>query len=85
MTKFAAFLIDFFVAHSVDVSHVLPPLADLLFFLELVKQTLLPQVLHYDVFTLNVGALVVHCAVTTVAHTLFALEVGVATWTRPCH
>jgi hypothetical protein len=66
VAELRAVIIDLFVAHSVYVFHVLPPLIGLAVSLNFLVKAFLSQIFNQNVLALNVGALVVHSAVPTI-------------------
>jgi hypothetical protein len=83
--ELGAIVIDFLVAHAVNILHVLPPLISLALAVELLKEALLPQVFDQDIFALDVGTLVVHGTVSAIGEALLALEFSVAAGASPSH
>jgi len=83
MTELRAILVDFLIAHSVNILNVLPPLVFLALLGHDVPEALLAEVLNQNVLPLYVGALVVHGTVATIGETLLSFEFGIAAGASP--
>jgi len=85
MSQLRALFSNLFIALAMDILYVFPPLVSLASLSSQLVQALLSQILNQDVLPLDVGALVVHCAVAAVREALTTFEVGVAAGTGPGH
>jgi len=83
MTELRTILVDFFIAHSVDILNILPPLVFLALFGKNVPKALLAEVLNQNVLPLYVCAFVIHGAVATIGETLLPFEFSIATGASP--
>jgi hypothetical protein len=85
MTELRAILVDFLIAHSVNILNVLPPLVFLALLGHDVPEALLAEVLNQNVLPLYVGALVVHGTVATIGETFLSFEFSIAAGACPRH
>ena len=83
MTELRTILVDFLIAHSVDILNILPPLVLLALLGHDVPEALLAEILNQNVLPLYIGALVVHSAISAVGETLLAFEFGVTAGASP--
>ena len=83
MPELRAILVDFLIAHSVNILNVLPPLVFLALLGHDVPEALLAEVFNQNVLPLYVGALVVHGTVATIGETLLSFEFSIAAGASP--